>query len=143
MSGSDSLTELVTQWVQHGVMRMNRRQSVLVQLFCNNTDKFLHASLVVGPVTNDLQAVSQVTISVREVWLQLQGCSVRLDSFRDVSRVLQQQCLCLLLLAIEIQTLNWLKYRRCKVCSLFFITISNTVFFRLFVAQYLVCMFSV
>lgn len=100
MSGSDSLTELVTQWVQHGVMRMNRRQSVLVQLFCNNTDKFLHASLVVGPVTNDLQAVSQVTVSVREVWLQLQGCSVRLDSFRDVSRVLQQQCLCLLLLAI-------------------------------------------
>lgn len=93
MSSSDSLAELVTQWVQHGVMRMNRRQSVLVQLFRNNTDEFLHASLIVGPVTHNLQAVSQVAVSVWEVWLQLQGCSVRLDSFRDISGVLQEQYL--------------------------------------------------
>ena len=49
--------------------------------------KFL-PGVVICPVADDLQAVGQVAVRVGEVGLQLQGCSVALDGFRDVPAVL-------------------------------------------------------
>lgn len=52
--------------------------------FTNN--KSTH--LIVRPIADDLQAVRQVAVGVREVRLELQGGPVRLDRLRDVAGVL-------------------------------------------------------
>lgn len=39
-------------------------------------------------MVNNLQAMCQVAISIREVWLQFQGCAVGRNSLWDVSRIL-------------------------------------------------------
>lgn len=37
----------------------------------------------------NLQAMCQVAVSVREVWLEFQGCAVRRNGLWDVSRILK------------------------------------------------------
>ena len=91
MTCSNCFAEVMAKWVKHGMVRMDRRKAVLVKLLSHNADQLLHASLIISPVTNNLQAVSQVAISIREVWLQFQSCAVRLNSFWDVSRVLKEK----------------------------------------------------
>ncbi len=54
VSVCNGFPELVTQRVKHRVMWMDRRKSILVQLIRDNIDQCLHASRVIGPVTNDL-----------------------------------------------------------------------------------------
>ncbi len=105
--------------VEHAVMGMHRWQTVLLQLISHNGHQLLHALIVVGPVTYNLrtraqydvtqrfppecavkhalktptylQTVSQVTISIREVWLELQGSAVWCNRFRNVPRILQRE----------------------------------------------------
>ena len=56
MPVGDGLAVLVAQGVEHGVVRVNGRQSVLFQLITDNVDQRLHAGVVVCPVANDLDA---------------------------------------------------------------------------------------
>lgn len=116
MSLCNCLAETVRKRVQHAVMGMHRWQTVLLQLISHNAHQLLHAFIIVGPVTYNLrikahdvtqrspqeyavttctfkmftylQTVSQVTISIREIRLELQGSAVRCNRFRNVSRIL-------------------------------------------------------
>ena len=54
MSGSDALALGMTQRVQHAVVGMDGRKTVLVQLILDNVNELLHPSVVVRPVTDDL-----------------------------------------------------------------------------------------
>ena len=67
------------------------RQPVPLQLVGHDRDELLHARLVVGPVADDLLAVGQVAVGVREVRLQAQRGPVRLDRLRDVAGVLRNR----------------------------------------------------
>lgn len=60
---------LMGQRVQHGVVGVHRGQAVPLQLLPDNGHQLLHACVVVCPVTHDLQAVGEVAVGIREVWL--------------------------------------------------------------------------
>ena len=90
MFGSDGFPELVAQWVQHRVVRMDRWQPVLLELLRHDAHQLLHAGLVIRPVAHDLEAVGEIAVSVGEIWFQLQGSTVRLDGVGDVTRVLKR-----------------------------------------------------
>ena len=74
--------------IEHGVVRMNAGQPILLQLIRHNVDNLLHAAAVVRPVADDLQAVGQVAVGVREVRLELEGGAVALDGLGYVAAVL-------------------------------------------------------
>lgn len=92
MPSSDSLPEFVRQGIQHGMMRMYARQSVLVQLLGDNRHQFLHSSFVVRPIAYYLQTMRQIAVGVRKIWLQLQRCSVRLYCFGNVAGIFMDRC---------------------------------------------------
>jgi len=54
MTGRDALALGMTQRVQHAVVGMDGRKTVLVQLILHNVNELLHPSVVVRPVTDDL-----------------------------------------------------------------------------------------
>jgi len=54
MTGGDALALGMTQRVQHAVVWMDGRKSVLVQLILHDVDQLLHPSIVVRPITDDL-----------------------------------------------------------------------------------------
>jgi len=54
MSGRDALALGMTQRVQHAVVGMDGRKTVLVQLILHNVNELLHPRIVVRPVTDDL-----------------------------------------------------------------------------------------
>ena len=88
VSVGDALPVLVGQRVQHGVMRVNRRQPILVQLIGHDGHQGLLSGHVVRPVADDLQTVGQVAVRVREVGLQFQSRAIGLDGLGDVAGVL-------------------------------------------------------
>ena len=65
-----------------------RRAGGSSQLILDNLHKFLHAYVVVCPVTHNLQTVSQIAVGIGEVRLQFQGGPVGVDGLRDASRIL-------------------------------------------------------
>ena len=85
VSSSDGLSEIVRQWIEHGMMRVNAGKSVFIELLGDDGHEFLHPSLVIGPVANDLQTMGEVAISIWEIWLQLEGCPVGLNGLGDVA----------------------------------------------------------
>jgi hypothetical protein len=89
VSGGDKLAELVREGVEHRVVRVHRRQPVLLDLLGHDSNKFLHADVVVAPVAHDLQAVCQIAVGIWEIWLQLQRRLVRVDRFGDAARILR------------------------------------------------------
>lgn len=116
MSLCNCLAETVREGVEHAVMGMHGWQAVLIQLISHNAHQLLHALIIVSPVTYNLrtraqydmtchtkmkthtfktftylQTVSQVTVSIREVRLELQGSAVRCNRFRNVPRILQEE----------------------------------------------------
>ena len=80
--------EFMRQWVQHGMVRMHAWQPVLFQLFSHDRHQSFHPGVVIRPVANDLQTMSQITECVREIGLQFQGCAVALNGFRNISGIL-------------------------------------------------------
>ena len=67
MPGSDSLALLVCQRVEHAVVWVDGRQTVLGQLTLYDLDQFLHAVVVVRPVAHNLQRHQTMMISVKRV----------------------------------------------------------------------------
>ena len=57
----DGLAELVRERVEHGVVRVHRGQTVLLQLVCHDRDEGLLPRRVVGPVTHDLKEEKTVS----------------------------------------------------------------------------------
>ena len=55
MPGCDALALLVCQRVEHAVVGVNGRQSVLGQLTLYDLDQLLHTMVVVRPVAHNLQ----------------------------------------------------------------------------------------
>lgn len=55
----DGLPEIVAQRVEHRVVRVNRRQPVLLQLVGHDVDEGLHAGRVVGPIADNLRQNSR------------------------------------------------------------------------------------
>ena len=84
----DLFAEFMRQWVQHGMVRMHAWQPVLFQLFSHDRHQGFHPGVVIRPVANDLQTMSQITECVREIGLQFQSCAVALNGFRNISGIL-------------------------------------------------------
>ena len=78
----------VSQRVQHAVVRMDRRETVLCQLLGDDLNDTGHTGLVVRPVADDLETVGEVTEGVREIGFQLERHAVRGDGLGDVPGVL-------------------------------------------------------
>lgn len=55
MSLSNSLPKAVRKGIQHAVMRVDRRQSVFLQLISHNANQLLHPFIIVCPVTDNLE----------------------------------------------------------------------------------------
>lgn len=55
MALGNGLAETVGERVQHAVVRVHRRQAVLVELVGHDAHQLLHALVVVCPVTDDLE----------------------------------------------------------------------------------------
>ena len=88
MPGRNPLPVLVREGIQHGVVRVHARQPILLQLVAHNVHDLLHPGVVVRPIADDLQTMSQITECVGEIGLQFQGCAVALNGFRNVSGIL-------------------------------------------------------
>lgn len=55
MALGDCLAEVVGERVEHAVVRVNRRQAVLVQLVSHDANQLFHSLVVVCPVTHNLE----------------------------------------------------------------------------------------
>lgn len=88
MTSGNGLSEIVRQGIEHGVMRMNARQTVLLELLGNDGHQLLHSRVVVGPIADNLQAMRQIAIGIGKIGLELQCRSVGLNGLGDVARVL-------------------------------------------------------
>ena len=55
MAGGDALALLVRERVEHAVVRVHRRQAVLLQLFLHDLHQLRHARIVIAPVADDLK----------------------------------------------------------------------------------------
>lgn len=82
---SDSFPKVMTQGIEHGMVRMDRGQPVLLELFGHYANKFLHAGIVIGPIADYLQAVGQITVGIWKIRFQFQCSSVTLDGFSNIS----------------------------------------------------------
>jgi hypothetical protein len=67
---------------------MNAGQPILLQLIRHNVHNLLHAAAVVCPVADDLKAVGQVAVGVREVGLELERGAIALYGLGYVAAVL-------------------------------------------------------
>lgn len=54
VSIGNTFAELMREWVQHRMMRVNRRQTVLFQLIANNRNQALLTTGVIGPIAHNL-----------------------------------------------------------------------------------------
>ena len=88
VSVSNLFAEFMRQGVQHGMVRMHARQPILLQLFSHDSHQGFHPGVVVRPIADDLQTMSQITECVGEIGLQFQGCAIALNGFRNVSGIL-------------------------------------------------------
>lgn len=59
MSLCNGLAETVREGIQHAVMGMHRWQAVLLQLISNNAHQFLHALVIISPITYNLKTREQ------------------------------------------------------------------------------------
>ena len=62
--------------VEHAVMRMNGGDAVIGQLVVSDLDEHLHSAFIVRPIADQLHAMRQVAVSVRELGLQFQSLEV-------------------------------------------------------------------
>ena len=77
----------MTERVQHGVVRVYRGESFLVQLVPNYHHYFPHPHFVARPVAYDLHAVGEVAVRVAKLGFQFQCHLVGLDCFGDLAWV--------------------------------------------------------
>jgi len=59
MPGRNAFTLGMTQRIEHAVMRVNWRKTVLVQLVLYDVDQFLHPIIILRPITDDLRRQHQ------------------------------------------------------------------------------------
>lgn len=62
MSFRNGLSEVMRQRVEHAVMRVDGRESVLLQLISNYGNQLLHSFIIIGPVTNNLKKKKQLPV---------------------------------------------------------------------------------
>ena len=76
MAGCNCFTIIMRQRVEHRMVRVNRRQPIAFQLLANDVNQSFHSCIVVGPVTDDLQTMGQIAVSIGKIRFQFQGCPI-------------------------------------------------------------------
>ena len=64
MAAGDGFPELVGEWIEHRVVRVHRRQTVLLQLVSHDRDQRLAPVRVVRPVADDLRRKTDYIIAL-------------------------------------------------------------------------------
>ena len=54
VSSCNALPLMVAERVEHAVMRVHRRQAILLQLILNDLHQFLHTHVIAAPITHNL-----------------------------------------------------------------------------------------
>ena len=61
VASGNALALSMSEWIEHRVVRMNARQSVLVQLILHYVNQLLHPTVILRPVTDYLPATRHTT----------------------------------------------------------------------------------